>query len=56
MTVGGNLAKGIHLRDADPVAKEHLVVVEPVFMNEKEIGNYCDFFAEKRNAIFEFLF
>lgn len=38
MTVGSNLAKGIHLRYADPVPKEYLVVVEPVFLNDKEVG------------------
>lgn len=44
VTVGTNLAKGIHLRYAEPVPKEYLVVVEPVFMNEKEIGNFVIFF------------
>lgn len=47
------------MRYADPVPKEHLVVVEPVFLNEKEIGKgslmYLSFtlranvFSESRN-------
>lgn len=40
VTVGNNHAKGIHLRYAEPVPKEYLVVVDPVFLNEKEIGMF----------------
>ncbi|XP_037050800.1 tripeptidyl-peptidase 2 isoform X2 [Bradysia coprophila] len=37
VSVGTNHAKGIHLRHAETVSKDNLVVVEPVFLNDKEI-------------------
>lgn len=38
----GQSRKGIHIRQANPVAREYSVVVEPVFMDEQNICMYDD--------------